>query len=316
GGGVRPQMGVSPQAGVIPPQTQTPMPTIPGAVSPIAGSVSGQPGMGFPPSQMGITGGTITPAGGSLTIGQTPEIKAEQELWQESQKKQIAFSEKIKESKVVSKYNFDLVAGNLRDYAEILADSYKEGGSGDIYKATLSSAVEKGIIPSSMSLASKFPRTSALKGKMFEVVGKAFPMITQQIGKEGSVRLIQSIFERFESTIPQKNTPPANSPEMMKTTVQSFYRVQRAFDVIDLNNYDLKSKQGLNSLIEDTAKQAKSIKIMGEEKEALDSLMNSVVEPLNDYLSTKKYTKTGVNKKGQRVGMLSDGTVEVINGEK
>ena len=130
GGGVRPQMGVSPQAGVIPPQTQTPMPTIPGAVSPIAGSVSGQPGMGFPPSQLGITGANISPTGGSMTLGQTPESKMEQSLYQKgiegeiSAKSAVASQEGKEEAK--KKRDFTRVQLKLDQSADLLARTYQK----------------------------------------------------------------------------------------------------------------------------------------------------------------------------------------------
>lgn len=250
----------------------------------------------------GIMPTEYTPLQGTLgknLVGQDPVNKAMQDIQTDIAKKEVGQQQDVLGSKLTSDYNMGLVSENIYDYANLLVDAWNEGGTGDIYRSTLSKLVGGGGIPREFELSNRFPKTSALAGKKFEIIAKAFPMLTQQIGKEGSVRLIESIFNRFGGTVPGTNTPSGNYRDMMEQTMLSMYRTRRAFDTIDMTKYNLKSEAGLEAFANDLYEKASKIKISGKEKDAWENYKKTALEPL-DRLNKNK-NKSGNIKRILRI---------------
>lgn len=197
-------------------------------------------------------------------------------------KKKAEFVADLSKSKATNLYNLNLVADSARDLSQWLVEGYKEGGAGNIYKAGLTSVAAKGFLPEDM--ASKFSKSGSIVGKRTEMLMKMFPLLTQQLGKEGSIRLIESVLARIGQTLPDTFTPPAMAREQMAGTLQSLYRVQRAMETIDLSQVDFSNPNNLDNFSKQVAYQSSRIPIVGEEMEVLKGMINTAVEPLNDYI--------------------------------
>jgi hypothetical protein len=191
----------------------------------------------------------------------------------------------VEQSKSVSEYNLSLVSENMNDMASVLADAYREGGAGNKLKSSISSAARGGWLPE--RTAELYPQSAAFPGKKFEIISKAFPMLTQQIGKEGSVRLIESIFSKFGQSLPGTETAPKLAVSEMQATIMSMYRVRRAMENINMDAFDLNTDAGKNSFANKVVSIANNIEIKGEEKEALDLLTQKALKPLTDYIAER-----------------------------
>lgn len=201
---------------------------------------------------------------------------------QETTKRQIEFMSDVGKSKITNKTNLNLVAGNMFDLSNWLTKAYKEGGAGSKYKAFAANLAREGWLPEGMS--EKFASSAAVFGKRFEIIGKMFPMITQQLGKEGSVRLIESIFSRIGKTIPDLHTAPKLAVKEMEATVESMYRISRALEQVDLSGYNLKNSAQMKSFIDDIAKVTNELEVTGEERKLLNRLKSKSTEPIRDYI--------------------------------
>lgn len=201
-------------------------------------------------------------------------------------KKSAEYKQKVEESKQTSSYNYGLVVGNLKDYSQRLADAYREGGAGNKFKALRTEQYAEGNIGDFLG---KYPKSTGISGKHFEIVAKAFPMITQQIGKEGSVRLIESIFKKFGGTIPQLKTPPDAAIPMQAATIESMFRIQKAFDNIDLSSFDLKGNK--KEFVDYVTSTMNNVEFTPEERVILDKTIQEVTAPIEQYLAEQESSK-------------------------
>lgn len=196
---------------------------------------------------------------------------------QESQKKLAG----INESKFVGQYNMGLVSSNMYDLSNLLVGAYEEGGAGNVYKALKGRAAMEGL--GTQEWNDKFPNAAAVFGKRVEIISKLFPMLTQQIGKEGSVRLIESVFKKLGKTIPDLQTSPNLAISEMEASVQSMYRIQKALVDINPADFDLTTEKGQKDFTEVVASQTNKIQLSKEDKKQLEALMEQSTQPLRDY---------------------------------
>lgn len=188
----------------------------------------------------------------------------------------------VESSKRTSGYNLDLVAQNVFDLGDVLTKSWEEGGAGDIIKKGLTKAAQKGVV---IGDPKTYKSSGALIGKRVELVSKMLPMLTQQIGKEGSVRLVESVFQKLGQTIPDEATPPELAKEQMRQSLLSMYRTRRALEQIDTAGLKDMSQTQLDTFAADIAKRTSQIEMTEEEQKAFDNFTYKALKPLNKYYS-------------------------------
>lgn len=242
---------------------------------------AGQPtGPGIPLIPTGMTGGKVR-------FGQDPIALAAQKKMSD---KNAELNAKLSESALTSKYNFDLTAQSMSDYSKLLANSWMEGGAGNAVKNMKTKAAMKGV---PLGDASQYKSSGALPGKLVEIVSKQFPMLTQQIGKEGSVRLIESVFEKLGSSYPNASTPPELAPEQLKQSLLSMYRIVRAMGGFDATQYDLSNKKVRDDFVKNITNGAKDIELSPEEQKQFDEYSNKILEPVYAGIELMKRKKKG-----------------------
>ena len=191
----------------------------------------------------------------------------------------------LNKSRERSAMNLDLVAGTARDLSEWLRIGYETGGAGDKYKAWMTERTAEGWFPEWTGFPEKYGRTTAVAGKRIEMIMKMFPMLTQQLEKEGSIRLVQSVLEGIGKSIPELHTPPQGARPQLESTIESMFRINRASDSIDFSGLDKKNPQGY---IDRINKIANSIDLTPEEYEGLKAIKSSALKPIDEYLSGTK----------------------------
>jgi len=115
-------------------------------------------------------------------------------------------------------------------------------------------------------------------------------MLTQQIGKEGSVRLVESVFTKLGQTIPDEATPPELAKEQMRQSLLSMYRTRRALEQIDTSSLRGMSREQLDVFADEIAMKTAQIQMSPEEQKAFDDFANKALQPLNKYYMKKGMT--------------------------
>jgi len=202
------------------------------------------------------------------------------------QKETAKTQAKIQQSKITSQYNLNLTTEATRDLSDWLVKGYREGGAGTRYGAAATKVAAGGWLPP--KAASKFAASGAIVGKRNEVLMKMFPMLTQQIGKEGSVRLIESVISRIGQTLPDTHTPPALARTQLASTIQSLYRISRAIENLDLSQLNDKNISSFSELI---TQETMRMPIEQDEQAILDNLTDTALEPLDDYLGNRQQSQ-------------------------
>jgi hypothetical protein len=219
-----------------------------------------------------------------------------QEQQKRSATKDTDMMSKVNESKLTSRTNLGLVAENLYDLNNLLVEGYKEGGVGNKVRASKTKLAMGGWMP--MDMADEYAKSSAIPGKRVEIVSKMMPMLTQQIGKQGSVRLVESIFEKLGQSLPGLETSPKQAKEQSEASLMSMYRVIRSLEKVDLNNYKLRTEEGKQSFIDDVAEIASNINLSDKEMEEYENLRSVVSKPIDEYINSrsgnKAQTKSGI----------------------
>lgn len=244
-----------------------------------------------------------------------PREKAVYEAQLAAQKPGIKQEGDIEASKKTSSYNLDLVAQNVYDLGNLMVKSWDEGGAGDAVKKIKTQLASKGIVIGSQD---QYKSSAAVIGKRVEFVSKMMPMLTQQIGKEGSVRLVESIFSKLGQTIPDEATPPKLAREQMYQSLLSAYRTRRALEQTDLKGIKNYSPEQFNAFAADVANRTSQIELTGDERLAFENMASKSLAPLDKY-----YAKKGMNdmlrsfktEKEATAAKLPKGSVILIGGK-
>jgi len=221
-----------------------------------------------------------SPVGGGMGMFPTS-------LQKKAAEQDIKSKGEVEASKRTSGYNLDLVAQNVYDLGDVLTKSWEEGGAGDLLKKGLTKAAQKGVV---IGDAKTYKSSGALIGKRVELVAKMLPMLTQQIGKEGSVRLVESVFTKLGQTIPDEATPPELAKEQMRQSLLSMYRTRRALEQIDTSSLRGMSREQLDVFADEIAMKTAQIQMSPEEQKAFDDFANKALQPLNKYYMKKGMT--------------------------
>lgn len=218
-------------------------------------------------------------------------------------KKRMETKADLERGGVVSLSNLETVASAAKDMLSVLSEAIEEDGAGGRIQSTISGAAEwMGDLPRWLGgheIGGMFPASGAFSGKKFELLLKMMPMLTQQATKpEGSVRLIESVLRALGATLPDKNIAKTQAGRMTAESILSFYRFARAtkmakqdfdeiffnIDLSRLDDEDYISDEQLDGItvqwVASVNRVVGRIDIIGDEKQAVDSLMRSVISPL------------------------------------
>ena len=181
--------------------------------------------------------------------------------------------------------NLNLVTGSIRELSQTYADSVREGGMGNIFNQ----AYSKGSLFVGGGQGEKFSATDAYSGQKTEVVARLMPLLTQQGDSPGSVRLVQTVFDKLEVTLPKGNTPPKNARRMSEQTIRNTYRFARAAQELGLTNEFVEGKtdEELKSFSVKVANVARGIKLTREEENTLKSLIDNSLEPIDNLINDR-----------------------------
>jgi len=300
----------------IPNTGQVPLVTTPtgtvGGVQPQTGRIgapaAAEPGQ-FQVEEMGFTkGGRAIPKKATRIPTEAEKTAAlEDRAREEVYKKEGEMKGKMGQSAVANEYNINLVGDAMYDYGQWLVKGHSTGGSGDIYRAKLTDWTRKGYIPDihgTQNIIERGAEAAAVPGKKWEIILKMFPMMTQQIGEKGSIRLIESVLQRIGVTLPDSRTPIKLAPNMLAGTRQSLYRIQRAAAQIDFSNFDFENDQSIDEYANIIAENSKSIQLSPEEKKMLEESTNRNLAPLNEYLGGGQFSVSEPYKFGASKGVV------------
>jgi hypothetical protein len=240
------------------------------------------------------------------------EARWKKDLTQESKGEKLGVDTEA--SKKTSSYNLDLVAQNVYDLGNLMTKSWDEGGAGNALKKVGTQLASKGVV---IGDPMTYKSSAAIIGKRVEFVSKMMPMLTQQIGKEGSVRLVESIFNKLGQTIPDESTPPELAREQMYQSLLSAYRTRRALEQMDLSGIKDMSKGEFDSFAADVANRTNAIEMTGEEQKSFENMASKALAPIDKY-----YAKKGMNdmlrsfktEKEAEAANLPKGSVILIGG--
>jgi len=248
---------------------------------------------GMPKSQENIQAGELDPVS-QIQIPEGMEIsgydykygkmipKFKKRVPTEEEKGRIKIETEMRKSKLSSQHNLQVTSEVANDLTKRLVAGYVKGGAGDIYQAAITKIVGKGIIPKQFSEHTKqYAEAGTIVGKRTEMLLKMFPMLTQQLGKPGSIRLIQSIIDRVGQTLPDTNTPQNLAYEQLYSTLKSMYRISRAVTMLDLKQLNPATQDSFTDIIVDATTRVE----LGEEEEmAMNKLIGEALKPLGKHL--------------------------------
>lgn len=185
-----------------------------------------------------------------------------------------------------------LVAGAARRLAETYRDAYKEKGIGSRGRQITSGTA----LWFGGERAQKYPATAAFTGQKTEMLTKMMPLLTQQGDKPGSVRLVSTIFDKLEKTLPDYNTPPIPARRMIVETIRNMFGFSLAIKRMGITNEMVEglNPQQLQQVGNQIANFSKSIQLSPDEKRQLDDLLNTVVAPIDELSRPQENQQTNI----------------------
>lgn len=220
------------------------------------GSFNGVPGVppnpNIPPSQGGAPGGPMMslPSGGTTGAppGMTPGMsvmpdKYESNVFGEVVPKSYvnigvetakeAGRQKMEAGQAVARDTaiFGMMSGIMGDIMGIYDTAEKSGLTGDIYRAGFGDMLATGKIPKGIS--DKFPQegieaTASFVAKRNELMTRMQPLLSEQFGKEGSNRIMESLLALSERELAKLSDPRSAAVGKSIATLENFYRFSKA----------------------------------------------------------------------------------------
>lgn len=197
-------------------------------------------------------------------------------------------------------FNMELVANAFNAASSEHADAFRQGGIGDMWKSIMSGLrLRMGGLQ-----AEQLSAVMAVPGKYTEALLKMMPILTQQVGKEGTIRIIQGVFEKMGETIPtyeaiamldpHKAIPPVTARRMMANTLDSLFRFTRATQFLQAEIVLLERKQAgeaeetyqdrLDEFADRMARVTSRIELTPEEDRVRKDFIAQALKPLDDYI--------------------------------
>lgn len=235
-----------------------------------------------------------------------PEFEASEEKRKLATKKEGELKAEVIKGRLVNTNNLNLISGVTRDLAQVYADAFKEGGAGGAIQSKISETATKiGDLPGGVEVGGLFAASGAFPGKRMELILKMMPMLTQQATKpEGSVRLITGVLDALGKTIPELGTAPRTADRQLSESLQTFYRFARTAEQLGMSideefagrNIDDVGQDEISAWAQRVASQAGNIVIEGDEREALDTMLQQSLAPIRDIRGSKKQEKQKVGR--------------------
>lgn len=222
----------------------------------------------------------------------------------------IRTKQAVKESQLSSQFNLNLTAETAHDISEILVAAYREGGAGNIVREGISRMVMQGV--GTDEFLERYKESASFPGKKIEILSKLFPVLTQQIGKEGSVRLVESVFTKLGQSLPHLRTPSGAAVTQLKASIQTMFRINRALESINLDEFDLTTKAGEANFIERVVRETKRIKLSPYEAKALKDMQDTALSPLLEY---RKEIGLGTESRDSRLEEIRKRKAELLGEE-
>jgi hypothetical protein len=211
------------------------------------------------------------------TTGRIYKITSNKQTIQEKEQAKQAIKETA--SRKIAEQNINVIGGSLNRLAQTYVDAYNEKGIGNLGRKYISGAA----IKVGGSLGDKYPNTAAFPGQKIEVITKMMPLLTQQGDKPGSVRLVQTVFDKLMGTLPGENTGPEAAKRMMTTTIGNMFGFAKAIKDMNVTNEQVENLNDnqLKQLGATIEQRAKSITLTPEERQQLDYLVQQVLAPFD-----------------------------------
>lgn len=204
------------------------------------------------------------------------QIKGEE--FKERSKVQIEQAQKIASANRISENNVVLVSTAMNGLAKTWADAFEEGGVGSLLNAKKSDL----FLAIGGKQGDKFKSTGALKGRITEVITKMMPLLTQQGEKEGSVRLVSTVFDKLIETVPGKVEGSETGYTQMASTIENMIGFASAIKNAGITNEQVEgmSEKELSALGEKIADLSTSIEKSPEDLDSMDEFIGKSLEPM------------------------------------
>lgn len=193
-------------------------------VSRMAGNMAGLPGS--TPSIAGIpmtmTGANV----GGLQMGLDPlamqqaktNITNQGNINLEQGKNLLEASKSLSRDKA----NLDMLSGAAKDLYTNYKNAVNNGLGGNFLNSMKFKAMKSGIMP--IPEGTDVDSAGRFIASRNELITKMQPILSQQFGKDGSSRIMESLLQLAGKEIPDLNTPPAVARGQIAGTVRSMYR--------------------------------------------------------------------------------------------
>lgn len=200
--------------------------------------------------------------------------------WEKEQDEEYKQSREGKRGEQIASRNIETVASAARRLSETYRDAFREGGVGSLGNKMKSGA----SLFLGGEMGQKFPATAALSGQKTEVITKMMPMLTQQGDKEGSVRLVSTVFDKLMKTLPEDNTPPDPAKRMITETIRNMFGFAKAMKQMGITNEAVEglSEEQLKQIGDSVESVAQRIKLTPEEEQEQREIIEYVIAPLNE----------------------------------
>jgi len=203
---------------------------------------------------------------------------------QKQAESRIKTGEEIGAGSRMAGQSFSNVAGSLQELSRTYADAYREGGIG----CKLKEKVAEARLWAGGEQAEGLSATSAFPGQKTEVIARMMPLLTQQGDKPGSVRLVQTVFDKLEKTLPSLNTPPKNARRMMEQSIRNMFRFARAsqimaekFGVTD-QSFESATPQEQQIMSNTLSQMADTVTLSPDEEMGVSEMINAALAPIDE----------------------------------
>lgn len=202
---------------------------------------------------------------------------------------------------------FQMVAQGIKNLNEIHKNLVDKGFAGDMYRGAFSENLDK--IP--LEIQKNVPKDVQKDiGKFVsgrnEILVKVQPILSQQFGQAGSVRIMESLVNLSKQEFGGLGTPRAQFEGQAEGTLSSLYRIKLASDryIQELQKAGQEIPKDENSVIQGIA--ANMSDLSPEQDKQLQGLVKNTLGYSKSFNSIKEAESSGLPK----------GTIVTINGRK
>lgn len=267
-----------------------------GALPTVPTSTGSSPATGASMNPLNPVNGPVV-TGGSMTAGGMEPPKFSQSFTNPAAEAQVQTAKTGAETMTTAKTEANI--GQTKDAQQLgmivnaikpLAESYEKvynskvggilPGAGDIYGSTIVKNAD--VLPRAIQSSVVNPDTQAAAGQFLanknELVTKLQPLLSQQFGKDGSSRIMESLLNMSQNELGDLNTPRAQFHGQLTGTISSLYRIAKAAQAYknDLDQSDQQppdEKTAANEIMRRMSMQ----KIGPQEQQELQGLINDTI---------------------------------------